>query len=79
MGSEEDVARWKAQMETGVATNMAAKSEPSLKDGLQKQYDLLSLWLSDRTQPVAQLVLPLRSRHIANFQCQLFDLLFAIG
>ena len=56
IGSEDDVQRLGRQFDKDAAADIAAKTEPSLRNGLQKQYDLLKQWFNDKTQPVAQSV-----------------------
>ncbi|KAF9461114.1 alcohol oxidase [Collybia nuda] len=57
IGSKDKVSQWQAQADVHSAKAMAAISDPTLKEGLKKQYDIQKRWFSDVEQPQAEIIL----------------------
>jgi len=58
IGSEEDVKKWKSLSSIeGSAPEIFEHTKPSVKKGIQKQYEILSKWIDNPVQPLSQLLM----------------------
>ncbi|KAH8096772.1 GMC oxidoreductase [Cristinia sonorae] len=58
IGTAADTKKWKELTHlTGSAPEVFANTKPSVKKGIEKQYEILSRWIDNPIQPLAQLLM----------------------